>query len=665
MDNAESQAPKPLAMSDDELERALEQAKQSSDGLVAAMILLEQQEQLRRADAAALADWKQRQPSAVSLTIENDTVALVDKQDISSAVADKDEQSQSIHSQTPEIVAERPEDFEVILSEAIAEATSAVDTIESSEAISTVSHSDDDEEVDTGYIPMSATDLAVTGTLNQIVESVNRNFDSSASEDLTAEEENSAVSNDEPLPSNAIKIVTEPKAKRSASAGAMFSKLPFVEYLVAAIVPILAVGTGVDVSTVTLSVAIGMLLHASIALMFRVNESRGSKSSEFLMRSTYGVWGAHFPQSLLVLARVVLSGALVSWLLGSLNKTTQLGDLGLDVSLVPGLVDGGQVLASAVALIVAIISFSNRAVTAMKVVSTFSVTGVLLFAVATLPGATFTGPDLGVSIGLGVAYAICVGMLFRQNSLSEGPLKKLGPELLEISTTRVVPAGLVAMMSAIAAFSPVISAALTGSGNPVAELNRIASSGFATTINVAVAVAVVTLVASQANSVVLSIGSFNMSSAVLTKALVALLFVLGAVASPLLEFTPASALSSLLLGTTAIALTPYLTEALYRRSNFHEVSLMRAYAFYKRVAIAAVSGNLVFLLLLAASVIPNGLLQGSAPVWFGTLTPLVLVVAGVKVWTLVTALPRVRGQEAELKLVEIRRNELAGLDYIS
>ncbi len=664
MDNAESQAPKPLAMSDDELERALEQAKQSSDGLVAAMILLEQQEQLRRADAAALADWQQRQPSAVSLTIENDSVALVDKQEIPSAVADKDEQSPSIHSEIPDIVAERPEDFEVILNDAIAEATSAVDTIESSEAISTVSHSDDDE-VDTGYIPMSATDLAVTGTLNQIVESVNRNFDSSASEDLTAEEENSAVSNDEPLPSNAIKIVTEPKAKRSASAGSMFSKLPFVEYLVAAIVPILAVGTGVDASTVTLSVAIGMLLHASIALMFRVNESRGSKSSEFLMRSTYGVWGAHFPQSLLVLARVILSGALISWLLGSLNKTTQLGDLGLDVSLVPGLVDGGQVLASAVALIVAIISFSSRAVTAMKVVSTFSVTGVLLFAVATLPGATFTGPDLGVSIGLGVAYAICVGMLFRQTSLSEGPLKKLGPELLEISTTRVVPAGLVAMMSAIAVFSPGISAALTGSGNPVAELNRIASSGFATTINVAVAVAVVTLVASQANSVVLSIGSFNMSSAVLTKALAALLFVLGAIASPLLEFTPASALSSLLLGTTAIALTPYLTEALYRRSNFHEVSLMRGYAFYKRVAIAAVSGNLVFLLLLAASVIPNGLLQGSAPVWFGTLTPLVLVVAGVKIWTLVTALPRVRGQEAELKLVEIRRNELAGLDYIS
>ncbi len=664
MDNAESQAPKPLAMSDEELERALEQAKQSSDGLVAAMILLEQQEQLRRADAAALADWQQRQPSAVSLTIENDSVALVDKQEIPSAVADKDEQSPSIHSEIPDIVAERPEDFEVILNDAIAEATSAVDTIESSEAISTVSHSDDDE-VDTGYIPMSATDLAVTGTLNQIVESVNRNFDSSASEDLTAEEENSAVSNDEPLPSNAIKIVTEPKAKRSASAGSMFSKLPFVEYLVAAIVPILAVGTGVDASTVTLSVAIGMLLHASIALMFRVNESRGSKSSEFLMRSTYGVWGAHFPQSLLVLARVILSGALISWLLGSLNKTTQLGDLGLDVSLVPGLVDGGQVLASAVALIVAIISFSSRAVTAMKVVSTFSVTGVLLFAVATLPGATFTGPDLGVSIGLGVAYAICVGMLFRQNSLSEGPLKKLGPELLEISTTRVVPAGLVAMMSAIAVFSPGISAALTGSGNPVAELNRIASSGFATTINVAVAVAVVTLVASQANSVVLSIGSFNMSSAVLTKALAALLFVLGAIASPLLEFTPASALSSLLLGTTAIALTPYLTEALYRRSNFHEVSLMRGYAFYKRVAIAAVSGNLVFLLLLAASVIPNGLLQGSAPVWFGTLTPLVLVVAGVKIWTLVTALPRVRGQEAELKLVEIRRNELAGLDYIS
>ena len=49
MDNAEFEAPKPQAMSDAELEVALEQAKSSSDGLLAAMILLEQQEQLRRA----------------------------------------------------------------------------------------------------------------------------------------------------------------------------------------------------------------------------------------------------------------------------------------------------------------------------------------------------------------------------------------------------------------------------------------------------------------------------------------------------------------------------------------------------------------------------------------------------------------------------------------
>ncbi|MEY4647650.1 MAG: hypothetical protein RL009_66, partial [Actinomycetota bacterium] len=36
MDNAESQPPQPQAMSDSELEIALEAAKQSADGLVAA-----------------------------------------------------------------------------------------------------------------------------------------------------------------------------------------------------------------------------------------------------------------------------------------------------------------------------------------------------------------------------------------------------------------------------------------------------------------------------------------------------------------------------------------------------------------------------------------------------------------------------------------------------
>ncbi len=57
MNNAEFERPTPKALDDAALELALAEAKESPDGLLAAMILLEQQEQLRRADELALTAW--------------------------------------------------------------------------------------------------------------------------------------------------------------------------------------------------------------------------------------------------------------------------------------------------------------------------------------------------------------------------------------------------------------------------------------------------------------------------------------------------------------------------------------------------------------------------------------------------------------------------------
>ncbi|MEY4079189.1 MAG: hypothetical protein RIS80_958, partial [Actinomycetota bacterium] len=471
MDNAESQPPQPQAMSDSELEIALEAAKQSADGLVAAMILLEQQDQLRRADALALAEWQARQHPDISSPVISESIEPSKSNEFQPEASISDKSSSDIDTSDFEESAAAKEDFDELLNESVAEATAAVDTIESLEAISNSSRADD-EEFDANFAPLNASDLAVTGTLNQIVESVNRNFESSASEDLTAEEEKSTSSNDEPLPSNAIKTVTEPRARASRTFGALLSKLPFGEYLVAAIVPVLSVGLGASVATITLSIAIGMLLHASIAFMYRLNESRSSQSSELLMRATYGVWGAHLPQALLVLARLSLIGVLTAWLVVALNKTTSLGDLGVEVSVIPGLLNGGQLIACLVALLVAITSFGRRLVLTLMATTIISVLGVALFALATLPVAEFATPDLGSSVGLGVAYAISVGMLFRQKSVSEGSMTKIASELLEISSTRVVPAALMATMTALAASSPTVSAVLAGSGNPVADLNR-------------------------------------------------------------------------------------------------------------------------------------------------------------------------------------------------
>ena len=57
MDNADLIPPTPKSMSDWELEQALETAKAQSDGMLAAMILLEQESQLRTEDDAAAEQW--------------------------------------------------------------------------------------------------------------------------------------------------------------------------------------------------------------------------------------------------------------------------------------------------------------------------------------------------------------------------------------------------------------------------------------------------------------------------------------------------------------------------------------------------------------------------------------------------------------------------------
>jgi len=57
MDNADLIPPTPKSMSDWELEQALETAKAQSDGMLSAMILLEQESQLRSEDDAVATAW--------------------------------------------------------------------------------------------------------------------------------------------------------------------------------------------------------------------------------------------------------------------------------------------------------------------------------------------------------------------------------------------------------------------------------------------------------------------------------------------------------------------------------------------------------------------------------------------------------------------------------
>ena len=139
MDDSELVPPSRLSMTDEELEAAVEQAKSSPDGLIAAIVLLEQQAQLRAQDDANFAAFAARnQP-------QNQ--------------ADAAPQPAVEPAYEPAPASQSSSEFDAILGSAIEDAGDEV---------------------------FSDTDFSVTGTLQQIVERVNDDF-SQPQEELAPE----------------------------------------------------------------------------------------------------------------------------------------------------------------------------------------------------------------------------------------------------------------------------------------------------------------------------------------------------------------------------------------------------------------------------------------------------------------------------------------------
>jgi hypothetical protein len=651
MDNPEFQAPKPQAMSDAELEIALEQAKSSTDGLLAAMILLEQQEQLRRADAAAIAAWLEEHPPVQSEHVEQAGFEEHSKPQFSEQPQEVVEPESSLEPAEPE--------FDSILDAAVHEATESVETIEQTEAESSASLPAELEH-EPDIAPLSAADLAVTGTLDQIISGVNQTFES-ASESVTADEE-TLGGNDEPLPSAAIPIVRQSKPSPLAKVTDAVKGLPLVEYLAAIAAIFVAIKLGASISTTLVALVIGIVLQTSIAFMFRLNEARGGLSHSIMNRATFGVWGAHLPGALALLARLVLIGAFSSWLVASLDKTTSLGDFNLASPSALWFASNGILLSSTVAFAAALLAMSNRASLSLSLLSLLTSASGFIWLIA-LGGAPILGsPEPGTAVGLGVSYAIVTGMLARQSFNVGKPWRGVAKELQSLVGVRVVPSIILTGLAAFAAFG--VSATLESSA-PLNEFNRAFSGPLATLANFAVALTVVALIAHQSTQVAEGLRSFNLQA----KGLIATLVLVLALLSPWLVTEASQVFGDLwpviAIGLIAISTTPYLTEAILRRSNFHEVSLLRSYAFYKKVNIWALVGVLTFAtLLVGCTPGPLRFIPIQTPTWFGEATILVVLVVAIKFWTLATSFARVRFQESELAQVEIRRNELAGLDFI-
>jgi hypothetical protein len=97
-----------------------------------------------------------------------------------------------------------------------------------------------------------------------------------------------------------------------------------------------------------------------------------------------------------------------------------------------------------------------------------------------------------------------------------------------------------------------------------------------------------------------------------------------------------------------------------RSDAYHELSLQRGYAFYRRFGVASLFG-FVSLAVVSVALSPLGV-GGSDEGLLGFATIPLLIAALSIVFTLSTSWYRIRYQQGEVRNIEVRRNQLAGFD---
>lgn len=622
MDDSELVPPSRLSMTDEELEAAVEQAKSSPDGLIAAIVLLEQQAQLRAQDDANFAAFAARN------------------------------QPQNQADAAPQPAVEEPA-FEPAFEPAPAsQSTSEFDAILGS-AIE-----------DAGDEVFSDTEFSVTGTLQQIVERVNEDF-SQPQEELAPEleeQEITATDSASPAPISAFAVADQDrsgrtadlaqgsevlaaaqKAKKTLHLGSFFdSMLPSATAATTAIFVTMLARTE---SPVTSSRFYGLLLGMILATVFGLLTSKANQLAgehlNLVSRSTFGVWGAALPATgvlvfkLVALAALVLALASPLWRAFNLYSPLEAG------ALRPALWPELTVVAIALAFAVLLTRFNWLG----RWIFGVATLGFLVMAIANFKVNTFAESFYMFDM---VSTAVQTALIYLLVQLAFGfvrPLKPRGTNLraadymaanvlipslfaavffasISVSQQWYSVSALITLLSAIAAF-----ALMLRSTAETAELLFVKP--------VWARLAIVVLLVAVATYLV---GQYLVS--------VPLLLLVVAV--------PASA-----------AVFATLADQVARRAKVHEVSLVRGYGFYGRVSAINIVG-FVLSTLVGLALCPGFTwsAQTEAFAFMGAMTAPVASGLVAFLYTVTVSRIRVERQESEVMKVERRKNELAGIDEI-
>ena len=655
MDDSELVPPSRLSMTDEELEAAVELAKAGPDGLIAAIVLLEQQTQLRAQDDANFAAFAAKnqpqdhadaapQPAAVELVAELVVEPSYEESVVEPVVEPAYEEPVVAPAGSPVAAPFEPtaasqpaSEFDAILGSAIEE---------------------DGDEL------FSDTDFSVTGTLQQIVERVNDDF-AQPQEELAPElddQEGSNLSATSPAPVSAFTAFSQDQPGRASEAGkdeslsastqrakkplrlgSFFdSMLPSAAAATIAIVVTMLARTE---SPVTSSHFYGLLLGMLFATTFGLLVSKAKRLAgehlNLVSRSTFGVWGAALPAlgvlifKLVAIAALVLALASPAWRAYNLYAPQVPG--ALRPAFWPELAVVG--LALVILLVLARFKWISRSIFAAVTL------GLLVVTIANFNPTAFTVTFYVFDF---LTTAIQTSLTYLLVQLAFGFVRPLKAPGASLRTGDYVAANLLFPSFVAAVFFSSIS---------------VSQQWWATSDLIALVASVATLalmLRSAAESIELLLIKPFWARLVFSVAL--------AVAATYLVGQYLVSIPTLLIMVAipaAAAVFATLADQVARRAKVHEVSLVRGYGFYGRVSAINIVG-FVLSTLVGLALCPGFTwsAQTEAFAFMGAFTAPVAAGLVAFLYTVTISRIRVERQESEVMKVERRKNELAGIDEI-
>lgn len=685
--------PTPRSMSDDELNAEVARLQSQPDGLMAAMALIEAQNQLRQQDAFAYSQWQlQAQMQAASAP----------------PVVSEPEPEAPAPVAAAQITPEAPEPIQISVPPVISEPIAPAAAVESAPPVIS--------EPEVAPIPAVASQTSV----DDIVAALNRNYESVGATDIataldveapedapTSEVGLADTAVSEPAPIASVPVTTaetsvqeevqvdQDESKPEAVARTKTSSALTWSWISVASTPLVFVlaaflkESGASLSQSLVLVAGLILATAVFAAIGAVAAKRGSSPIGVVSRAAFGVWGNAFPATAMLLVKTVWAIALVVFgarILSPLISSQPWFAVISSQFVFPAEYTALMLTSIPMVVISSLVAgFGGMAMLrAQQVASVFSLVGIVgigyfVFSANSIldlqQGELLAAPAL-LDLAI-LSFALFGFTVFSQSGdfARKLPVETPGAKVFFLSfvSTLFIPLA-AGVMGVLWIFMAEEGFGLLLTDQLIPTVASAAPILVFVAFVVAVGLSVLQLLASSVYSLAGALASVGarLPGAVSVLLLSLVLLAGTLVSSMLLATSTVLALLIELLVMVSVLAASYtgivLADALIRSRDYHEVSLTRDYGFYGRVNVANTIG------FIAATALGFGYLNGTGMLsswtgYLGDFTPGIFAAAGSNIgiamafglallFPVLFGIPRIKSQEVKLVELDERREEL-------